>query len=591
MDWRFHGGSIERRREPGAAGTIRGALAAPLPPSLVRAVERLNVGDAEASLIAASEACRRADPPAAHYAYGQAWAALGQHARAEQAFAEAVRLAPRWADAWVNYGVARYRQGAIEDAKTAMRRRSPSIPATPPRRPISARSCASPARRRRPRRCCAHAVAASRTTRRAAQSRRRPLAGGARRRGARAARRGRARRRPGAAPALAAAAALALLQLGRAGEARATLEPRGARRGAAGARAAVALAPRAARARRGRRRARARRSRGSWRRRSTHGAGGGARARDHGALRSRQVLVGPERARARAFAQWTAGHALLRAFQPFSRDEHRAFVDARSRRFDAARLRAGPRAANADPAPVFIVGMPRSGTTLMRADPGRPSRGPRRRRARGAGAARSRARRRRTTRGGRAHRRARRRRRSTPRRSAIWPSCMRWRPARRRIVDKMPGNFLYLGLVGAAAAGRADHLLRARSARHRPVDLHLPFPRRITATRTISAISAGTSASTTADGALAGGAAEPDPDGAADGLGRRISTRRWRACSPISTCRRSGCERFHERESRVRTVSRSQVRQPINARGIGRWRDFADRARAADRASSKPRAR
>ena len=28
---------------------------------------------------------------------------------------------PSWADAWVNFGIARYRQGAIEDAKTAMR--------------------------------------------------------------------------------------------------------------------------------------------------------------------------------------------------------------------------------------------------------------------------------------------------------------------------------------------------------------------------------------------------------------------------------------------------------------------------------------
>ena len=31
-------------------------------------------------------------------------------------------LSPRWADAWVNYGLQRYRQEAIEDAKVAMRR-------------------------------------------------------------------------------------------------------------------------------------------------------------------------------------------------------------------------------------------------------------------------------------------------------------------------------------------------------------------------------------------------------------------------------------------------------------------------------------
>ena len=57
----------------------------------------------------------------AHYAYSQAWAALGEAQRAEQAFAASVRLNPRWADAWVNCGLSRYRQGAIEGAKVAMR--------------------------------------------------------------------------------------------------------------------------------------------------------------------------------------------------------------------------------------------------------------------------------------------------------------------------------------------------------------------------------------------------------------------------------------------------------------------------------------
>ena len=33
-----------------------------------------------------------------------------------------MRLKPDWPDAWVNYGIARYRQGAIDDAKTAMRK-------------------------------------------------------------------------------------------------------------------------------------------------------------------------------------------------------------------------------------------------------------------------------------------------------------------------------------------------------------------------------------------------------------------------------------------------------------------------------------
>jgi hypothetical protein len=35
------------------------------------------------------------------------------------------------------------------------------------------------------------------------------------------------------------------------------------------------------------------------------------------------------------------------------------------------------------------------------------------------------------------------------------------------------------------------------------------------------------------------------------------------------------CARFYESDSQVRTVSRTQVRQPVNARGLGRWRAFA----------------
>ena len=36
------------------------------------------------------------------------------------------------------------------------------------------------------------------------------------------------------------------------------------------------------------------------------------------------------------------------------------------------------------------------------------------------------------------------------------------------------------------------------------------------------------------------------------------------------------CARFYEGASRVRTVSRSQVKQPVNARGLGRWKAYAE---------------
>ena len=37
----------------------------------------------------------------------------------------------------------------------------------------------------------------------------------------------------------------------------------------------------------------------------------------------------------------------------------------------------------------------------------------------------------------------------------------------------------------------------------------------------------------------------------------------------------AGCARFYESDSEVRTVSRAQVRQPVNGRGLGRWRPHA----------------
>jgi hemolysin-activating ACP:hemolysin acyltransferase len=97
------------------------------------AIEKLKQGDAQAALHAASEACHCApQEPKAHYAYGQAWLALNDPVRAERAFADAITHDPAWADAWINYGVARYRQGHVEDAKRAMREalaRQPDHPA------------------------------------------------------------------------------------------------------------------------------------------------------------------------------------------------------------------------------------------------------------------------------------------------------------------------------------------------------------------------------------------------------------------------------------------------------------------------------
>ena len=80
-------------------------------------------GNLQAALRAASEACRAAPQCwEAHYAYGDIWLALDEPRRAAEAFAAAVQLAQDNPEAWVNYGIARYRQGALGDAKAAMRR-------------------------------------------------------------------------------------------------------------------------------------------------------------------------------------------------------------------------------------------------------------------------------------------------------------------------------------------------------------------------------------------------------------------------------------------------------------------------------------
>jgi tetratricopeptide (TPR) repeat protein len=275
----------------------------------------------------------------------------------------------------------------------------------------------------------------------------------------------------------------------------------------------------------------------------------------------------------RTVANWIAGHRLLSQFQPFSREQHRALLDATIARFNRTRLRNGPRAQNHDPAPVFIVGMPRSGTTLaeqiIAAHPQAFGAG-----ERGAlyqafyalggetpeGIARIAA-------------------LDTP---AFDTNAERYlaelhalAPDKARIVDKMPGNFNYLGLVALMLPGaRVIHCVRD------PRDIGLsiftfrfygyhPYAHDL--------------------GDLGWYIAQHD----------RLMAH-WREVLPNpiltlalrdwvedfdATLRRvldftglpydPACARFYESDARVMTVSRSQVRQPVNARGLGRWRAYA----------------
>ncbi|MCB8883151.1 sulfotransferase [Acidisoma cellulosilytica] len=75
-------------------------------------------------------------------------------------------------------------------------------------------------------------------------------------------------------------------------------------------------------------------------------------------------LATQEARRADAFEHWRLGHRLLGRMQPFSRAAHADVLAALRDAYSAETLARLPLADNDDAAPVFIVGMPRSGTTL-----------------------------------------------------------------------------------------------------------------------------------------------------------------------------------------------------------------------------------
>jgi tetratricopeptide (TPR) repeat protein len=275
----------------------------------------------------------------------------------------------------------------------------------------------------------------------------------------------------------------------------------------------------------------------------------------------------------RTVANWIDGHRLLARFQPFSRENHRVFVDAMIAHLDRARLQDGPRAQNTDPAPVFIVGMPRSGTTLteqiLAAHPqafGAGERGALYQTFNALGGE--------TTQG-------------VARIAALGTASLdtaaehylealhSLAPEKTRIVDKMPGNFNYLGLAALMLPGaRIIHCVRD------PRDIGLsiftfrfygyhPYAHDL--------------------GDLGWYIAQHDRIMAHwhETLPNPILTlalKDWVA-DFNGTLRRvlefldlpydAACERFYESDSRVLTVSRSQVRQPVNARGLGRWRGYA----------------
>jgi Tfp pilus assembly protein PilF len=535
--------------------------------------------DAVTALKAASDTCHAApNRPEAHYAYGQAWSALGNHANAERAFAAALQLAPRWADAWINYGIARYRQGHIEDAKTAMRQALLSAPGHAAASANlgafmqitgeveAAEALLGDSLARAPENSGArlNLVAMLLQEERSADA----LA------------------LLDAAPALPAdkaalrhwhlQRALALLQLGRPTDARPVLASL-----AALGPLPPALAP-------------------LWHWRLlllalAEGDGAGAReqarqmaaalaAMGPEAVPEHQILAHYDLAKFwsgqndhdTAFTHWEAGHALLRRFQPFSREAYAAFVEENISLLDRGRF-SGARAGNTDPAPVFIVGMPRSGTTLCEQILAAHVQvhGAGERVALGQTFA---------ALGGGHDTPAAVRRISELDARTLDAAAARYladlhalAPDKARIVDKMPGNYLYLGLVGLMLPGaRIIHCVRD------PRDIGLSiFTFRFHGHHGYAHDLADLGWTIAQQDRLMAHwrAALPNPvltvklaDWVTDFAGTLA-----RVLAHLGLPPDPACERFYEADSRVRTVSRAQVRQPVNARGLGRWRTYAAR--------------
>jgi Flp pilus assembly protein TadD len=545
---------------------------------LRRFAEYAAAGDRRAALHAASDACHAApQSPQAHYAYGEAWLAVGEPARAEQAFAATVRLAPSSPEAWINLGIARYRQGAIEDAKTAMRQALRHAPG----HPVAIANLGAFLR-------ITGEIDAAEGLLRDGLARAPDNAGARLNLAADLLLEQRAAEALAlldAAPALPDDAralrhwylqrSLALLRLDRPAEARAVLDAL-----AALGPIPPALAPL-----------------WHWRQvllaqaecdlaAAAGEAGRMAAALDtmgSDAVAEHRIMAHFDLAKFRsgqhdhatAFVHWSHGHALLRAMQPFSREAHRSFIDANIAVFDRARFADGARASNSNPVPVFIVGMPRSGTTLceqiLAAHAQVHGAGERAALAQAFAAL-----------GGGHDTAAAARRIAALDAPALDAAASRYlaalqalAPGKARIVDKMPGNYLFLGLIGLLLPGaRIIHCVRD------PRDIGLSiFTFRFHAQHGYAHDLADLGWTIAQQARLMAHwrATLPNPVltvALADWVTDFDATLA-RVLTHLGLPPDANCARFYESDRQVLTVSRNQVRQPVNARGLGRWPTYA----------------
>jgi Tfp pilus assembly protein PilF len=533
-------------------------------------------GKTRAALAAARDACR-AEPnrAEAHYAYGQAWLAAGNPARAEQAFAIAIKLRPGFADAWINLGLARYNQGAVNHAKTCFIR---ALQAAPGHEAATANLAAlmrltgdyeaaetllNEALARNPHNAAArlNLVAQCLQEDRAADALKLLDAVDPPADNIAAARHWHLQR------------ALALIVVRRLDQARIAL----------GAFDALGLTAELKPAR-------------LWRdlmlalaerreadaRAAAEAMAAAIEEMGPNAVLEHRIMARYDLAKfwsrigedAKAFALWQSGHALIRRFQPFSRKTTRAYNDAAIATFTPARYAAGPRATNDDPAPVFIVGMPRSGTTLaeqiLAAHP--QAHGAGERAALGRLAWRLGA-------GENAEAIARiaglDQAQLDTEAEAFLRDLHALAPDKARIVDKMPGNYLHVWLIALLLPGaKIIHCVRD------PRDIGLSI-------FTFRFYGEHGYAHDLADLGWMIGEQHRLMQHWTAALAPSILTlplNDWiqdfeatlaRVLAHVDLPYDAACARFYEQDNRVQTVSRAQVRNPINASGIGRWRPFA----------------
>ncbi len=273
-----------------------------------------------------------------------------------------------------------------------------------------------------------------------------------------------------------------------------------------------------------------------------------------------------------AFANWQAGHDLLAKLQPFSRPAHKALVDTTIELFSAERF-AAARADNQNETPVFIVGMPRSGTTLceqiLAAHP----------MVHGAGERAALSQLFHQLGGGQDAAAAARiaamdEPSLTAAANAYLAALHALDPHASRIVDKMPGNFMFLGL--AALLMPKAHII---SCLRDPRDIGFSiFTFRFYGTHPY--------AHNLSDLGWYMGEKQRLMDHWKQVLPNpilEINLSDWVDDFPATLTRLltflnlpfdAACEAFHETDRKVRTVSRTQVKQRINANGLGRWAPY-----------------